>query len=137
MTGISRDDGVVTAQPSRAVERQYLPEALAPHDDEARGIDEGADPLVVAPKPGPRRALDRLLDVHFGEPLRGLDRVEERDGRCVAVVAAQEGPRLADDVVRGQERLAGRPQADRDTVVGITPEPERHPAGGIDEPHEP
>ena len=120
-----------------AVEGQCLPEALAVHDDEARGIDEGVDPLVVSPEPGPRLALDPLVDMHDRQPVRGLDRVEERDGRRVAVATAQECPRLADDVVRRQERLAGRPQADRIRVVGVTPEPERHPVGGVDEPHGP
>ena len=75
--------------------------------------------------------------MHDGEPLGGLNRVEERDGRWVPVAAPQERPRLADDMVRRQERLAGRPQADRVRVVGITPEPERHPVGCVDEPHEP
>jgi hypothetical protein len=57
-----------------------------------------------------------------GEPLGGLDRVEKGDGRRVSVPTAKERPGLADDQVRRQDRRAGRPQADGDTVVGITAE---------------
>ena len=120
-----------------AVECQRLPEALSPHDGEARGIDERVDPLIVASKPGPRLALGRILDMYNGEPIGRLDRVEEGNGRRVPVATVQERPGLADDLVRRQDRLAGCPQADGDAVVGITPEPERHPVGGIDKPHEP
>ena len=119
------------------VERQRLPDALSSHDGEARGIDERVGALVMAPKPGPRLALGRLLDMHHGEPVGRLDRVQEANGRGVPVAPAQERPCLADDVVRRQHRLAGRPQPDGDAVVGIIPKPERHPVGGIDEPHEP
>lgn len=119
------------------VEGQCLPEALAAHDDEARGIDERVDPLVVAPEPGPRLALDPRIDLHDRKPVRGLDRVEEPDCRNVAVATAKERPGLTDDVVRRQQRLAGRPQADRVPVVGITSQAERHPVGGVDKPHEP
>jgi len=120
-----------------AVEGQRLSEALSSHDGEARGIDERVDPLIMASKPGPRLALGRILDMHDGEPISRLDRVEEGDGRRVPVATAQERPRLADDLVRRHDRLARCPQADGDTVVGVAPEPERHPIGGIDKPHEP
>jgi hypothetical protein len=120
-----------------AVERQRFPEALSSHDGKARRIDERVDPLIVASKPGPRLALNRILDVHDREPISGLDRVEEGDGRWVPVATAKERPGLADDLVRRQDRRAGCPQADGDTVVRITPEPERRPIGGVDEPHEP
>lgn len=120
-----------------AVERQGLPEALPAHDDEAGGVDERVDPLIVTPQPGPRLALDPIVDVHDRQPVRRLDRVEERDGRWVSVATPQEGPGLADNMVRRQEGLAGGPQANRVSVVGITPESERNPEGCIDEPHEP
>jgi len=106
-----------------AVECQRLPEALSPHDGEARGIDERVDALIVASEPGPRLALGRFLDMHDGEPGGRLDRREERDCRRMPVTTAQERPRLADDVVRRQDRQAGRPQPDSGLVVGITPEP--------------
>ena len=119
------------------VECQCLREALSAHDDEACGIHERIHPLVVASKPSPRLALGPLIDLHHRQPIRGLDRVQERYGRRVSITTAQEGPGFADDVVRRQERLPGRPQAYRVPVVGISPEAERHPAGGVDEPHEP
>jgi len=106
-----------------ALECQRLAEALSPHDGEARGIDERVGPLIVASKPGPRVALGRILDMHDGEPGGRLDGFEEGDCRRVPVATAQERPRLADDVVRRQDRQAGRPQPDGDAMVGITPEP--------------
>ena len=63
-----------------AVECQRLAEARSPHDGEARGIHARVVPLIVSSKPCPRVALDRILDVHDGEPGGRLDRVVEGDG---------------------------------------------------------
>ena len=98
-----------------AVECQCFPEALPAHDDKTRGIDEGVDALVMTPEPGQRLALDALVDLHDGQPVRSLDRVEERDCRRVSVATAQEGPGLADDVVR---RRSAWPGAQRRTASG-------------------
>ena len=120
-----------------AVERQSLLEALPTHDGEARRGDERIDQLIVAPKPCPRLALRGLVDMDDREPVRRLDRVEEGDRGAVPIATAQERPGLADDVICRQDPLAGRPQANRGLVVGITPQPQRYPVRGIDEPHEP
>ena len=66
--------------------------------------------LVVAPEPSPRLALDSLVDVHDRQPIRRLDRVEERDGGCVAVAATgrpqHEGSQPCRRVSRGSSSTA-------------------------------
>lgn len=109
------------------VERERLPNPLAPHDGEARGVDEGVGALIVPAKPGPRLSLDRIVDAQDGQPGGGIHGVEVRDGRGVPFTATEERPCLTDDVVGGQQGSAGCPKPDGGVMVGIPAESKRHP----------
>ena len=121
------------------VERQRFAKPTVPHDPEARGVDEGVLALIMPAQPLPGRRLLLLGHAVDNEPIRRGQRIqplEKRKGGAVAVLAPQEGPRLAGDAV-GREDLFGSPELleyrQRIGMSAVAGERPRRPPAGVGE----
>lgn len=125
------------------VERQDLAEAPCAHHLETRRIDEGVLPLVAATQPGPcpgfllagHRVQDQLaLGLQHG------DTIQETDRRAVTVLAAQEGPSLAENQIRREDLLTGADSGEapqRVEMTGVVGQDPGRPPTRVGELHEP
>ena len=92
----------------------------------------------MAAQPVPGFTLGRLVNAVNGQPLRARDAVGEVESRSVPEATSEKRPGLPEHMVcRDQGMRLISPQGTRLLVVAIAAERQRHPGGGIDEPHRP
>src|SRR5207253_7660524 len=92
-----------------AVEGERLADPQRTHERETRGVHERVLSLVVLAEPAQRLVLEGAADELHAKPRRTRKRVDEGDGRRVAMPSIEKRPRFAADVVRGDEPVARFP----------------------------
>ncbi len=121
-----------------AVESQSVTHPEAPHQRKAGCVDEGIRPFVVSPEPSPCVGLEIFVGVANGE--RGQRRygVTKLHRSVVSGAPAQKSPCLAHHVVARDKRPRPLlPQGAGRRMTLVSPESERNPKRGVDEPQAP